>query len=219
MIWIAEIGSNHNGSIERALHLVDEAGGVGATHVKFQLFNGEIGKLKEQWLPLEWLPKLRDRSHELGMKFGLSVFYREAIEQALPYVDFFKLSHNYGMVGKLATACDDTGKELIISQEPYKAVSRYCNLASHVLVAIPQYPTPLSVVQLDLINWLDFDGWSDHTRKPSIIYRLVHHWGIDIIEFHLDLDGLGWEYQFGHCWLPHEIEEVIQNVSEGVENG
>ena len=42
-----------------------------------------------------------------------------------------------------------------------------------------------------------------------------------IIEFHLDLDGKGNEYNFGHCWLPDEIRPIIRlingpNIYDGV---
>jgi N-acetylneuraminate synthase len=33
-----------------------------------------------------------------------------------------------------------------------------------------------------------------------------------MIEFHLDLDGTGTEYQSGHCWLPFEIGALIRDV-------
>ena len=31
-----------------------------------------------------------------------------------------------------------------------------------------------------------------------------------MIEFHLDIDGAGPEYNSGHCWLPNQIESVVQ---------
>ena len=38
---IAEIGVNHNGCVDEAKKLVDQAKFCGATHVKFQLFNAD----------------------------------------------------------------------------------------------------------------------------------------------------------------------------------
>jgi len=58
-------------------------------------------------------------------------------------------------------------------------------------------------------------GWSDHSADPGVIFRAVHHWGASLVEFHLDLDGKGEEYDMGHCWLPHQIESVIQAVRLG----
>jgi len=58
-------------------------------------------------------------------------------------------------------------------------------------------------------------GWSDHSVNSGVVFRAVHRWGADLVEFHLDLDGRGDEYSGGHCWLPHQIETVILSVREG----
>ena len=60
-------------------------------------------------------------------------------------------------------------------------------------------------------------GWSDHTVSPGVIYRAVHKFRANIIEFHLDLDGQGEEYTSGHCWLPEDIKIVINSF--GNRNG
>ena len=60
-------------------------------------------------------------------------------------------------------------------------------------------------------------GWSDHSVSPAVIYRAVHRWGAKMIEFHLDLEGMGEEYKTGHCWLPDQIYPVIEEVTLGFE--
>ena len=48
-----------------------------------------------------------------------------------------------------------------------------------------------------------------------MLYRAIHRWGANFIEFHLDIDGTGEEFAPGHCWLPDEIATVIENISRG----
>ena len=36
-----------------------------------------------------------------------------------------------------------------------------------------------------------------------------------MIEFHLDLEGKGEEYGAGHCWLPDQVQDVIESVRAG----
>ena len=59
-------------------------------------------------------------------------------------------------------------------------------------------------------------GWSDHSVNPAVLYRAIHGWGATTIEFHLDLEGRGEEYTGGHCWLPAEINEVIETINVGM---
>lgn len=219
--WICEVGSNHNANLGRALELVRAARLIGCSAVKFQLFNNEIGKPLREWLPIEILPALRDEAHKYNLQFGCSPFYLKAVEELEPYVDFYKLTSNYDMVHKLFYACLDTGKPVICSFPPYElkpSDAKYFTKSAHVLAAIPLYPTPLSEVHLNQIPFNTvIDGWSDHTHNAGVIYRAIHHYNIKVVEFHLDLDGHGWEYHYGHCWLPNEIKQVIDTVKQGLE--
>ena len=58
-------------------------------------------------------------------------------------------------------------------------------------------------------------GLSDHSVQPGVLYRAVHKYGANVVEFHLDLDGSGAEYATGHCWLPDQIAPVIDTIRVG----
>jgi N-acetylneuraminate synthase len=88
-----------------------------------------------------------------------------------------------------------------------------------LLHCVSAYPTPAAEANLSAIaairNMTGLKtGWSDHTRRPAVIERAVHHWNAACVEFHLDLDGQGAEYAAGHCWLPQEIAPVIARIRE-----
>ncbi len=108
---IAEAGSNHNGSLETALRLIDVAVEAEADAVKFQTFEakrlypksaGQSGYLKSATpifdiikameMPVEWLAQLAERAHALGLAFIASPFHEEAVDVLDPYVDAFKVA-------------------------------------------------------------------------------------------------------------------------------
>lgn len=100
---IAEPGSNHNGSLDMALKLIDVAAEAGADAVKFQTFRAEEhyvrktpqfsylqkiapGKstfdlIKENELPREWHGKLRKRAEERGLVFLSTPSDRSAVDE------------------------------------------------------------------------------------------------------------------------------------------
>ena len=54
-------------------------------------------------------------------------------------------------------------------------------------------------------------GWSDHSAKSLVIYKAIQKWKASYIEMHIDLDGKGFEYKSGHCWLPNNAKECLYN--------
>jgi N-acetylneuraminate synthase len=242
VIFIAEVCSNHQRDLNRSLAFIDRAAEIGCAAVKFQLF--KIRDLfspealaadrdllrREAWeLPLEFLPHLARRCNERGVLFSCTPFYLEAVEQLSPYVDFFKIA-SYELVWKeLLAACAHTGKPVVLStgmavlEEVKEAVavlgaSGCKDLA--LLHCVSSYPTPIQDCNLAAIATLRSEfgcsvGWSDHSAQPAVLYRAIHAWGADLVEFHLDLDGTGSEYSTGHCWLPEEIAPVIRAAKDG----
>ena len=147
-----------------------------------------------------------------------------------PFVDFYKVASYELLVTDLLKACAQTGKPVVLStgmatmDEIIKAAATLKDAG-----ATRHHPAALrlglshacrrsqSVGHRPIREMTGLKtGWSDHTRRPAVIERAVHHWGARAVEFHLDLDGQGAEYAAGHCWLPQEIAPVIARIREAV---
>ncbi len=242
-LFIAEASSNHDRDLGRALAFVDAAADAGCDAVKFQLFKiarmfaPEIlsrsakHRARAQWeLPAGHLPPIAERCSARGILFSCTPFYLDAVAELRPYVAFYKIASYELLVTPLLEACAATGKPVVLStgmatMDEIRAATATLKRAGAtditVLHCVSAYPTPPEEANLSAIEAIRKAtgcqvGWSDHTRKPSVIERAVHRWGASAVEFHLDLDGEGAEYASGHCWLPGEIAPVIARVREGV---
>jgi len=100
---IAELGVNHDGSVERALELTDAAAKAGVDAVKLQMFEADklmsraaklaayqrsagetdpVAMLRRLELPLDAMRRVIDRAHEKGLHAIVSVFSLEHVETA-----------------------------------------------------------------------------------------------------------------------------------------
>jgi len=235
-VSIAEVSSNHNGSLERALDFVKTAAAIGCGAVKFQLFKldelfapeilmrSEEHRRRRAWeLPLSFLPVLAEQSRESGILFGCTPFYIEAVEELSPYVDFFKVASYELLWHDLLRACASTDRPLMLStgmgtmDEIDAAVAAVRGAGCDDLTLLhctSGYPTPPDECNLAAIATLRRAfgcrvGWSDHSVSRAVVSRAVRRWQAKVVEFHLDLDGQGAEFGGGHCWLPDPMAEVI----------
>ena len=126
--FIAEIGSNHNRDLDRALALIDACADAGADAVKVQLFriddlfapealaaHAQLRARRAWELPPELLAPLAERCHERGLRFGATPFGLWAVEAAAPHVDFLKIASYELLWHDLLRACADTGLPLLVS--------------------------------------------------------------------------------------------------------
>ena len=237
--FIAEVSSNHHKDIQRCLDFIDSAATSGCQVVKFQLFKieqlfapeilakSEKHRNRKEWeLPLDFLPALAKHCHDKGVQFSCTPFYLEAVHQLKPYVDFYKIASYELLWDGLLAACAQTGKPVILStgmatipeiKHAVEVLKTNGCVNPTLLHCTSAYPTPYKEANLAAIATLRKEtgcevGWSDHTVEPAVIQRAIHHWDAKVIEFHLDLDGKGEEYASGHCWLPHEIGDVIADI-------
>ena len=240
--FVAEVSSNHNQDLERCKRFIETAAKVGCSAVKFQLFRidrlfapeilskSEQHRRRRQWeLPLEFLPAISASCQEQGIRFACTPFYLEAVNELLPYVDFYKIASYELLREDLLTACAETGKPVVLSTgmatltEAMHAerVLRRAGCSDLTLLhCVSGYPTPPEECNLSAIETLRRNcdckvGWSDHSVNPGVIFRAVHKWQAEMVEFHLDLDKKGDEFEIGHCWLPYQIGSVIDSVNSG----
>lgn len=114
--FVADIGANHDGSLERAKDLISLAKGSGADAVKFQNFRAPKivsrygfeslgGKLAHQaaWkksvydtyqdasVPWDWTPHLKSYCDKVGIVYLSTPYDLEAVNMLDPYVDAFKI--------------------------------------------------------------------------------------------------------------------------------
>jgi sialic acid synthase SpsE len=134
---IAEIGVNHDGSVERALDLVESAARAGADAVKMQLFetdrllsaaarlaayqksSGEsdpMAMLRRLELGTDQMAPIVERAHALGLDAIVSIFSVELVAEAdrLPW-DAFKSASPDIINRPLLVAMAATGRPMIVS--------------------------------------------------------------------------------------------------------
>ncbi|OUU30985.1 MAG: N-acetylneuraminic acid synthase [Crocinitomicaceae bacterium TMED209] len=246
---IAEISSNHNGSLSRASDLVTMCGDIGFDAVKFQLFNIEklfspeilsnskLHQGRKKWeLPISFIPELSKRTRDLGMQFGCTPFYLEAVDELLPFVDFYKIASYEILWHDLIKKCCETEKNLMLSSgmasvsEIRKALSviSICKKPEVTIMkctsSYPTKPIDLNLAAIQTLKEIGIEysnlnirvGLSDHSRSLPAILRAIHKYEVSAIEIHVDLDKKGVEFSSGHCWLPSEIKMLKKFIDEGI---
>lgn len=189
-----------------------------------------------QWeLDEAYIPELADYSKKKGLLFSCTPFYLRAVDVLNPYVDFFKIASYELLWKELFQKCAATGKPLVFSigmctPDEIKAALDFVSSSAiseiMILHCNSAYPTPLEDVNLEVINTLRQTygnhlkgktiqfGWSDHTTNLSVMLSSVLKYNSRMVEFHIDLDGAGYEFKSGHCWLPTQIAQVISILKE-----
>jgi len=179
---IAEAGSNHNGSLETALALIDVAAEAGADAVKFQGFRARtlypksagvsdyLGDpraiydiIEAMELAPAWLPTLAKHCGKRGVHFLCTPFDEEWVALLDPHVPAFKLA-SYEMshlplaravLGKKKPVFASTGAHTLDEVGPLLAVAREVGNASLVVLqCTAAYPTPPEAVNARAITTL-----------------------------------------------------------------
>lgn len=247
---IAEAGSNHNRDLSTALALIDVAAAAGADAVKFQTFTGDalvartshpIATLHDEFsrygstvhemfaaieMPLEWLPRLRDRATERGITF-LSTPFDERSADTLAELGMpaFKVASYEVVHLPLLRHLGRFGKPVLIStgmasigeiEEAVDAVRGEGNDQVALFHCPIGYPVPPEAVNLAVIDTLRQAfavpiGLSDHTRGTAVPVAAVAR-GADLIEKHFTLDSSQSGPDHGFAVEPAELGALVRGV-------
>jgi len=189
---VAEIGCNHNGSLEIAAEMIHGAALAGVQAVKFQyysareieeyekkhppsLYTPEIFKwIRKTELSLEELGHLRDICRSVGVEFLCTPFISpERVDDLNPLVERWKIRERDARRlegNELFEAALATGKEVMASRTRLPVEHRWLfHPKIRWLYTIPHYPATFA--ELDLGKMASFQGYSNHV--PSITAPLA----------------------------------------------
>lgn len=242
--FIADIGSNHNQNLNRALDLVAAAQEAGCWGVKFQLFSAQtlyrnpdpshLEDLVLSELPEGFLPALKKYCQLYNIAFGCTPFSMKALDTIIPYVDFYKIGSYEILCTEMIRKAAEQEKPIFISlgmarfQDAVNAVkaaqlipaekNNYLTLF-HCCSEYPAKPNRCELHKISAIReYFHYPvGWSDHSVSFGVIHSAVAM-GAELIELHFDLlDQCGMETHHGHCWNPTNLTRLIKEIKEGQE--
>jgi N-acetylneuraminate synthase len=235
---VAEIGANHNGNVELAKRLIDEAVNCGFSSVKFQSWSAESlytkKFYKENKDQLEVIKKyslskedhliLNDYCKRKNIIFFSTPFSPDEVDMLYAMdVPFFKVAsmdlNNLPFLKYIATK----GKPIILStgmgslgeiEEAINTIYETGNKEIILLHCISIYPPDDSIINLRNILMLRETfglpvGFSDHTLGVSIPLAAIAL-GAKLIEKHFTLDKTlpGWDHVVSAN--PEEMRIIVQ---------
>ena len=235
---IAEIGSNHNGSLKNAYKLIDVAKNSGANAVKFQLFKyyefmglskKNYKELKKNELPKKWLKKIEVYCNAKKIELFFSVFGKTSLKMlsVLKSVKTVKIASsectNLNLLSLIAKKFDkiilSTGmsfesdivkaKEILELHGAKKIIVMHC---------VANYPTKIKEMNLNYLNTLKnlnfFKiGLSDHSLNDisSIVSIGL---GACYFEKHITLNKKDLGPDNFYSYLPHEFKKYVKSLKD-----
>ena len=238
---IAEMSGNHNGSLKRALEIVDAASKAGANALKLQTYTADTMTIdvnlpgfiiddptslwngrnlydlyREASTPWSWHEAIFSRAKELGMFAFSSPFDESAVDFLEDLrVPAFKIASFENIDLPLIRKAASKGKPLIISDAVEVARAEGCPQII-LLKTTSSYPASPVQTNLETIRELRkvFNcevGLSDHTLGVGVAIASVG-FGATVIEKHLTLDRKDKGVDSAFSMNPSELELLVKET-------
>jgi len=223
---IAEVGSNHCGSLRTALESIEAAKWAGADLVKFQAWDTNkfinmqrapdtYVTFKRYEIPRDWYIDLKDEN------VFFTPFNVEIVDYLEQYINprFYKISSGDFTYKPLIDVVIKTGKKFFISNgaatyeetldtiDYIKSKNKYTDFA--LLHCVVRYPAPSAMLG-DYKLW--HDGYSDHTLS-LIAPCLAVTRGASVIEKHFKLRDCA-SPDDGHSLKPDQFKQMVDMIRE-----
>jgi len=234
---IAEAGSNHDQSLDKARRLIDAAGAAKCDAVKFQLFDTEelyspdhanYAIFKSLQLSVDWLHPLKEHAEGRGLAFFASVFdRRSADDMEAVGTPAYKIASSETTKLDLVACIAAKGKPLFISTgmcdfidvlEAVACCRRNGNDRVALLQCVALYPAPpqdanLAVMDLFRRQFKCPVGYSDHVLGLAIAVGAAAR-GANVIEKHITLDRNSPGPDHSYAIEPNELIEMVQQIRD-----
>jgi N,N'-diacetyllegionaminate synthase len=239
---IAEIGSVHDGDINKALALVKRASSSGADIIKFQMHIAEEETLHDAPSPsyfkkekrfdyfkrtaftLKDWTKIKKLCEKLGNEFLCSPFSEKAVD----YLESLKVKEYKVPSGELTNISlleklKKTKKHIILStgMSSWNEIDVAVNILKNnysILQCSSIYPCPLEKVGINIIHELKKRykcpvGFSDHTLGYAAAFAAASN-GASIIEKHFTLSRKMYGSDAKNSMEPKEFLFMVKNIKE-----
>ena len=234
---IAEIGINHEGSVEKCARMIKEAANVGVNAVKLQTIDADANYVvgSESYKIFKGSELTREETSDmfdLARAKGLEIFTTAGDIETIKWVEEFKpscwkissgLLTHIPMVRYLASL----GRPLLVSTGmasvddidlAIETIRSTGNSNISLFQCTSLYPAPIDSLNLSTISWLKERynckvGFSDHSLGSDAAFLSVGA-GATLIEKHFSLDNGRSGFDHKISLNPNGLKEMIGRIRE-----
>ena len=232
---IAEIGSNHDGSLDEAVRLIEASAGAGADCVKFQSFRAETlvapthpghATLQHLSLPSAWYPDLKAAADRCGVHFAATPFDLLALQELVAVgMPVIKIASGDLTYTDLLEAAAATGLPLVVStgaaylgevDEAMRSMRAAGATQIALLHCASAYPATFEAANVRAVVTLRAAfgvpvGFSDHTPGHAAALAAVALGG-RLIEKHITFDRSQPGPDHAYALIVDEFADLVRNI-------